>query len=352
MRPSDTVRRRRPPPFFRSGEGMRLVSLLTGLVVILFLMGSVSRPGSMNWMFAGPRSGGEGPTPIESADEKLARVEFALAPQPRAKTAVPPPDPPGPGQVNPLGLIQIDECRELIPAMLESLRDREGINRDEQPALDHLLAIVATTPPDKLAESVTEPLYQELFSEPAKYRGQPVRIRGVLRSMHPVDVGESSSPYGIGRRYQAWLFPPDQWHNPIRVMFLVPPERQRLGDDLNDFVSIDGRFAKLYAYTSSDGKRRAVPLVVGYELKRDRPPDPRDRSLDGRSLALVIGVVGLAGLGLMWFAWRPRPMPIRRAADLIDPEFEERAEPAATPLFEEAPRSPPEAAPPTSAGPT
>lgn len=264
------------PPYFTKRELIKLMLLCGTFVIILTNFKRIVDPA--NWQSIGALGTVETqlaePKPeIDSSLAEIVNVDSVETP----KAAAPlPAEPSAPAQkssdenaqVNPLKLFQIDECREINRELMESVRDREPDRSEERAAIWQILCVAATTPPAKLAaEARRDVFFRNLWGDPDYYRGKPIHVKGVLRRLTMDEGKEEKNPYGIRKFYSAWIFPEDQHLNPMLVLLTQLPPGLECSISLNENVSVDAYFFKVFRYKAEDQKQHGAPLLIGHTMK-------------------------------------------------------------------------------------
>ncbi|MFO0944499.1 MAG: hypothetical protein U1D30_00925 [Planctomycetota bacterium] len=262
MAPS-TRHRRPPPPLLTKREITHLSMLVSALFLLAIGSQRIQQPSSWNW-FAEPvptevaQSNGSKPrAPGAKHDAGSAIVEPVTSEPGRQVVALAASGtlPQTPGKANPLGLVQTEECTEVDTGLLARAKDKTPRRAEESASIYQILCVAATKGSGGLAnESKKEVLFANLFNAPDEYRGQPVRIEGILRRLVRWDGKELKNAYGIPHFYEGWVFTEDQPHNPIQILFTRLPEGLKPGTELKENVSFDGYFFKLFAYQALDQK--------------------------------------------------------------------------------------------------
>ncbi len=167
---------------------------------------------------------------------------------------------------NPLGLVQTEECGEIDLANLRAtVRDKTTRRPEESLLIQQFLCRAATIPPAELAkQSRRDILFSNLVHDSDRYRGTPIRRRGILKTLVLHETDKETNSYGLAKYYQGWIFTEDQPTNPTVVLFSALPDGIAPGDNLSHEVSIDAYYIKLLAFASRDGKNRFAPMLVGY----------------------------------------------------------------------------------------
>lgn len=269
--------RRQIPPILSSTEVARLALLLVALVLVLVAMDRLRRPGALKSVF-----------PDDAA---------------RAVAAPPPPA---------LALRNVGECQAVDRELLAKVNDKTPAAAEDRPAVYQLLCVAATWGDRELRQRArTDVQFANLFNAPGKYRGEPVRMEGVLARLILWDDKQDSNPYGIARYYEAWIFPEDQPLNPVVFLFTDLPDGLAPGSSLKETVWFEGFFLKLLAFQTREGKWRSAPMLVGRRLGWQRPP----ASFSGQAFAAVAGIVSILLAGGVVY-WRGVRRDERLAAEL------------------------------------
>lgn len=147
--------------------------------------------------------------------------------------------------------------------------------------------------------------YLQLVDHPNNYRGQPVRVAGVVRWGYRSVA--SANDLGIDTYYVLWIKPADGSNAPIAVYCLELPDgfppladRQQSGEvtQLDEPVEVTGIFFKRLAYAAEGGVSIAPLLIArGPKWFPERTEDTPAFSPTDLSIGIVAGIVlGLLGL--------------------------------------------------------
>lgn len=197
-------------------------------------------------------------------------------------------------------LTQTDECREVNRAYLAKVKDKTPQDPADRDAIFQLLCLATTRPESAQASSARrDVLFANLYQEPANYRGELIRVKGVLARLLAWDSPPDRNPHGFPRYYEAWIFSEDQSTNPMVVLFSEAPVGLTPSDNLKENVSIDAFFVKLLAYETREGKTRGAPMLVGGKLHWDRPTG----DFWSQAMLLAVAVAALVLVGGLVF-WR------------------------------------------------
>jgi hypothetical protein len=185
--------------------------------------------------------------------------------------------------------------------------------------------------------------YAHLYQMPSRFRGQVVHYEGRLRRLVWVPASHYMESQGVKEYYEGWIFDPEvRGANPMCVVFTDLPKGLRPGEGLDQRVSFDGYFFKLYGYKAGDDKWHACPMLIGHApvlVSAPRPKPAEDVTLTGvlgSSFSSVfvfsfIGVVGvtagvIVGLNL-WYRRGDRHIRSRLTAvrnpEFVEPRFDD-----------------------------
>jgi hypothetical protein len=214
-------------------------------------------------------------------------------------------------------LYGVEDRRELLPA---------NQNAYEARAYHYLVLHARDVSPAALTRHARRDItFDELWLNPALYRGEIVHLEGRLRLLKRLDADYSLRKQGTPKVYEAWIYGPAFNSNPMCVRFTHLPQELEpfAGRTLGEhepivWVSTEAYFLKLMSYVAggpqadvdpSKRHRRAAPLLIGKTLVRlpfEQAPEtdiPRAFS-DFFVPVAIAGIVGLfavaAGLG-WWF---------------------------------------------------
>jgi len=158
--------------------------------------------------------------------------------------------------------------------VFEAVRDREPISFRETAAYRELLERVRSTPAEELQRAAREDIvFSDLLERPERYRGLPIKRQGTARRILRLeDIPETLAPEGA--LYEAWTYTSDSRGYPYVFVFEDPPEGLPAGDDVRAFVTFQGYFLKLLAYSAAD-KPRVAPMLIGrLQYVPEAEPEP------------------------------------------------------------------------------
>lgn len=183
------------------------------------------------------------------------------------------------------------------PTLLKEIRDDTPSRGAEHGPFFNLMEVLARTPDDQLrAASLGETAYVQLFRQPEVYRGKLVTLAGTVARAYQVPMTQNEM--GRDHFYQLWLLPKGAPTHPIVVYSLDLPEKFKLGEKLNEKVSLTGFFFKRWAYESKGGTMTA-PMVLAKNVKWKRPAEGAGRIDGAKSVGWLTFAVGLSVLGLL-----------------------------------------------------
>lgn len=324
------TRHRPPPPGLGQGVGSRLLFLATLLFLLYVSMVRLHRnpglPGSFLKHFVTRESADQTQAdrpnetgllprdddaafsvPVDESPPAGKKPEAANAPHaapdvpPASNAATPNPNR---TQINPLALRRIEQCATVNPGLLDTVRDKSPNRLEETPAIHHLMCVAATTPAVELAAmSLRDVRFKHLFNSPNRYRGSAVRVVGTLARLDANPQDPDQNEHGISRYYEAWIFPEDQYLNPMVVLVTSLPPGLHPNESMRETVAVDAFFLKLHAFRNRQGVWHAAPLLVGSTLQW-RAFDRSVGTFDAVVLALAFVVVVACGAAIFWWYGR------------------------------------------------
>lgn len=185
-----------------------------------------------------------------------------------------------------------------IPAdWLSAVEDNTvGIRQDEASAFYRVLAEAQTAPLKELrAQAVTEALFVNLMTSPAKFRGRPVTIVGEMRKLRLITPPKND--YGFTRLYEAWICTPESGENPYRVVCSEIPADLKPQESCRIDVKTTGYFFKREGYETQDHRLHVAPTVLAGRLFLSISPHVPPPAEDVAPwMIAVLTVIGLAML--------------------------------------------------------
>ncbi len=162
------------------------------------------------------------------------------------------------------------------PLLLDLVQDSRGIPAAVSDDLElrayfAFLAAAHRTPRSVLEKAArTDVTYAHLFTEPGKFRGQVVELRGQLRRIRKFEAPASARIAGIPYLYEGWIFYKTLGGNPFCVLFTELPKGLQVAEEMDIPVKFAGYFYKRYRYVPADqpaGRsdyKREAPLLIGH----------------------------------------------------------------------------------------
>lgn len=273
-------------------EQFRLLGLFGTLALVLLLMRVVGRATSWAWMFgADAVSLSDAPPPEKVDSRQPARIASAegadvvrIAPMQKPRAA---------------------DARETLPGLRRDLfaevaDDTVLRGGAEHDAFYRTLEVLRGT--DELDAATPRPVevsFLQLFRQPEAYRGEWVRLRGVVRRALPVQT--TPNDYGVTNLYQVWMQPEGRPDDLLAVDVLQLPPGFPEGEKVNANATVDGVFFKRWAYPAGDGIRSA-PLILARTVvwTPATPATVAKQAMDPVNLVLsFLAVFGVAG-AVIW----------------------------------------------------
>jgi hypothetical protein len=234
--------------------------------------------------------------------------------------------------VPPLGRVNLRAVQDRRP-LPNGLEESE---RDAREALAYYEAVVNATkrPAGVFAEAALPHVtFAHLFNEPARYRGEVVRLEGRLRRVRRFEPMLMARQAGVKDLYEAWLLlsSSDQTGVGNPACLISPslprgiPVAEQVPDDVR--VAFVGYFFKRYRYKAADTQKanefRDAPLLIGHVVPLKAAPR-RERPAWAGSLlpaffAVIIGTFTLI-FGLAW-AFRRADRRVRTRLDAAAATF-------------------------------
>lgn len=209
---------------------------------------------------------------------------------------------------------------------------KDGTDFAEEPQWRHAIEVMANLDPKVIEENLQFSLnlhYEEVMQHPEAFRGQFVRMRGVIH--HSFGAIKLDKPIaGRGDFFRGPIADPDD-DSPIVFFDLLdrPPEF----DEGYDGMELDAVFYRTVTYETKYGKLRSAPWLIGRTVSIIQKPKAEAKTWSSLGvmtafLALVISIVYLVRRG-----GRPRTVSGVNPADFRG-MFERK-------LGDERPKEPP-----------
>ena len=274
------MRRRVVHPYGVTISAPRIASLILAVAVLWMLYERMRDPATWR-MFANEEPATQSVEPSEKVPHKVK------------ETVVP-------------GLNHKNE-EELAAAQrnFEYVIDRAPLKPREMDAYWRLMAWSRTEPLADLEKQARRDVpFTQLWEQPERYRGQPIRLRFHARRVLEWDKAENS--HGINKDYEAWGSTDESSSFPYVVVFPELPEGLSLGEKIRHEIVFVGYFLKIMSYTDKLGKTRGAPLLVGRARLVATPLSTSTKS-DSSTILIAALVCGAMLMGsFIWMGMRPR----------------------------------------------
>lgn len=314
------MRRRTVRPFGSSIPTSRALTMLVGLAVLWVLYDSIRQPAAWNWLAA-------------SEDDMLAQAPLVPVVNPDqapwVETVVP-----GPNDLEPEVLADFHSRDELI-------LDRTALRPREMIAYWQLLGWARTQPFAEFEQRASrEPALTQIWEEPQKYRGKPMRLRLHVRRV--LEWESEKNPLGVPKVYEAMGWSDESKSLPYTVVFTEKPPELPVGPSVEAEVVFVGYFLKIMTYSAFDDTRRGTPLMMGRVRVVGLEPKAKAALASPMEMgALAVGGVLLSAVGLWLLVTnrgRKRP-PLITSNATIDPDWGPFESPASRDAFAPPPWS-------------
>lgn len=187
---------------------------------------------------------------------------------------LPPPSPPREGMVP-------------FHGVLDGVKDYEDVaqNRPYAYLAEHVRRL---TDDDAKRVLRTDLAYPQLVSAPALYRGEIVRVDGLLVRLEAVRLVPGAGPPGVEDAWRGWIVDTEGDEAYIFDFIGDPPEISN-----RDMVRMEGAFLKVLRYESRRGQTRDAPFLIARQV-RHLAEDEIERAFRYDYVAVVvIGIVGV-----------------------------------------------------------
>ncbi len=274
------MRRRVVHPYGQTISVTRLASMILAMAVLWMLYERMRDPATWK-MFAGDEPAA---TPVEPSEK---------VPHEDKETVVP-----GPNRKN-------EEELAAAQRNFEYVIDRAPLKSREMDAYWRLMAWSRTESLADLEKQARRDVpFTQLWEQPERYRGQPIRLRFHVRRALKHDPVENS--LGIANVYEAWGATDESSSFPYVVVFPELPEGLSLGEEIRHEIVFVGYFLKIMSYTDKLGKTRGAPLLIGRARLVAAPLSTSTKS-DSSTILIAVLVFGALLVGsYIWMGMRPR----------------------------------------------
>ncbi|MSR56375.1 MAG: hypothetical protein EXS05_01720 [Planctomycetaceae bacterium] len=172
-----------------------------------------------------------------------------------------------------------------------AISDKAPLTHSEMPAYWRLMRWARAQSFDELSRRARRDVsFAQLWEQPEKYRGQPLRLRLHVKRILEYEAPKNSAK--VERVYEAWGWTDESKSYPYVVVFSELPPGMHVGDDVQEEGIFVGYFLKTMSYTAFD-KGRAAPLVVGRMRAVERSIAPAPRWASSTALWIAGGCVAL-----------------------------------------------------------
>ena len=187
----------------------------------------------------------------------------------------------------------------------EYVIDKAPLKSREMDAYWRLMAWSRTEPlADLEKQARREVPFTQLWDQPERYRGQPIRLRLHVRRVLKHDPVENS--LGIANVYEAWGATDESSSFPYVVAFPERPEGLPLGEEIHSEIVFVGYFLKIMSYEDKLGKTRGAPLLIG-RARLVATPSATSNKTDSSTILIVVLFCGALLVGsYIWMGMRPR----------------------------------------------
>ncbi len=296
------MRRRIVRPFGSSIPVSRAFSMLILLAVLGALYDMMRQPASWNWL-----SANEGDRPSAS-----------LTSEPVASTGSPAPEKiiAGPNDLDPAEWAEFQSLSELVTDKSE-LRAREMLPYWKLLEWSHTQSLAELE-----QRARQEPALVQIWNEPAKYRGKPIRLRLHVRRVLEWETDASKNGLGASKVYEVMGWTDETKSLPYMVVLADKPPELPVGNEVEAEIVFVGYFLKIMTYQTFDDKSRGTPLLLGRARVVARTAGPA-RPVDlWQAGQYVLG----GGLLVVLFAlvvwWLPRGKKRKPATTFTDAEID------------------------------
>lgn len=141
------------------------------------------------------------------------------------------------------------------------VRDRTELMRREMTSYWQLMAWGRTQTFGELRKRAQiEPNFSELWEDPDRFRGVPIRLKLNVRRV--IQYEAPKNDVGVAEVFEAWGWTDNSKSYPYVVVFPDKPDGLPIGSEVESEIIFTGYFLKIMAYTAFD-KRLGAPLLVG-----------------------------------------------------------------------------------------
>jgi hypothetical protein len=271
--------------------------MITLLIVLGLIYARARDPQTWRWLAHDAQAG---------ADER----ELIPAEKPEADQK----EPSKPKETIVAGPTDLDpEEADAAKKLFAAVSDKARLDVAEMPAYWRLLKWARAQSFDELAKRAQRNvLYTQLWEQPDRYRGQPLRLRLHIKRVVQWEK-VASNPAGVDHVYEVWGWTEDSKSYPYCAVVSELPPGMQVGDDIAAEGVFVGYFLKFMTYEAFE-KTRVAPLLLGRLRSLDRPASRTGSSgndlwywLAGGALLILVSVRLWMGLSR-----RKRQLPTDR----------------------------------------
>jgi hypothetical protein len=169
---------------------------------------------------------------------------------------------------------------------------RDGVDNTEfgeTPSFDRLIYHVRAMPKEEFSKQVTRWLdWKAAMENPQLWRGEFVRVRGLVGKLDPVKLHHGADDTDI---YRGFIGQPDGT-DMVAFDFVDKPPNVDLKRDVLD---IEGVFYRTLTYESVSGEKRTIPYLIARDVKiYESPADPLTRFEGWKFGAVIAASVAIA----------------------------------------------------------
>jgi len=188
----------------------------------------------------------------------------------------------------------------------QAIVDKKALSAEEMASYWRLVRWArAESTPDLEKRARRDLLFTHLFQDPAKYRGELIRLRlHVKRVLQHTDVPKNSAD--TKELYEAWGVTDDSQSFPYCVVFTDKPPQLKMGPVVFEEATFVGFFHKQMLYQDPEEKSRVAPLLIGRLTWIENPVDKAYAEQASATWWIFAGVFGLVAIvvGTQWWAGR------------------------------------------------
>ncbi|MCA9043294.1 MAG: hypothetical protein KDA69_03180 [Planctomycetaceae bacterium] len=307
------------PPYLNRGDQFRLLALFAMLFIVVLAFRKAADPNTWRWLLPGDED--QVADTIDTGDlrdisyvvvdknEHLDLDEFIASSE---------------GGANSGGAPEEKFNLLLDPHVFDEVKDQTvgWRSRAEVAALHVVLEKVRQLDNKAMTAAANKGVgFRQINQEPEKFRGELVRIKGVLWRLD--EFQQDGEPVEDSPVYNGWMFTDDSGNKPWMVLCTELPSELPLGDKLDRPVAVTGYFFKRYGYETTGSQLNVAPLLVAktFELQAVPAEQLEERTDNATLTVFLVLLVSLLLLGLILFGFirSDRKFAGSRLAELAKP---------------------------------